>query len=82
MGTSDRPARIQQATRLARGAADWMVDGVADCEDPSLYHGLAGIVLALQEAAQHFGDDRYQRAIADGVDVLIASVDTVEDSSL
>ena len=28
--------------------------------DPSLYHALAGVVLALHEAHQHFGDDRYR----------------------
>ncbi|WP_406047237.1 lanthionine synthetase LanC family protein [Kribbella sp. NBC_00889] len=82
MGTPDRAARAEEVTWLARGAADWLVGKVADCKDPSLYHGMAGIVLALQEAAQHFGDDRYHHAVAAGVDALAASVDSLEDSSL
>ncbi|MGA9746600.1 MAG: lanthionine synthetase LanC family protein [Nocardioides sp.] len=82
MDTSDRAARAERATHLARGAADWLVDSVTDCEDPSLYAGLAGMVLGLQEAAQHFGDDRYQRAVADGVDALVTAIDSIEDSSL
>ncbi|MFG1793597.1 hypothetical protein [Nocardia sp. NPDC049149] len=58
---------------LARGAVEWMlaqaevgehgpawrpVVGEAEV-DPTLYHGGAGIVLALLEAHEHFGDDRY-----------------------
>ncbi len=82
MGTADRALGAEQALRLGRGAADWLVDSMADCEDPSLYHGLSGIVLALEEAAQQFGDDRYHRAVADGVDALAMSIDGLEDSSL
>jgi hypothetical protein len=82
MGTPGRAARADHAGRLARGAADWLLDSVADCEDPSLYHGLSGIVLALQEAAQHFGDERYHHAVSDGVDALATNIDGVEDSSL
>ena len=44
MGTPDRAARTENATRRAPGAADWLLDSITDCEDPSLYHGLAGIV--------------------------------------
>ncbi len=82
MGTADRTARTHQTTQLARGAADWLVDSVADCKDPSLYHGLSGILLTLQEAAVHFDDDRYHRAVADGVVALATSVESLEDSSL
>ncbi|MHB8296659.1 MAG: lanthionine synthetase LanC family protein [Acidimicrobiales bacterium] len=60
-----------------------MVDRIdADCEDPSLYRGQAGSVLALREAGQHFGDDRYDRALAAGRDALAATVDRLEDCSL
>lgn len=82
MGIPDRALRADQATCLARGAADWLLDSATCIEDPSLYHGLSGVLLALQEAAQHFGDDRYDRAVSTGVDTLAASVDCVEDSSL
>ncbi len=65
MGRSDQLSRGAQAARLARGAADWLIDGPgADLGDPSLYHGLAGIVIALHEAHQHFGDHRYRQAVA------------------
>src|SRR5689334_26439 len=58
----DQSLRGMRAARLARGAADWLINGpAADPEDPSLYHGLAGVVLALHEAQQHFGDDRYRQ---------------------
>ncbi|MEV8378177.1 lanthionine synthetase LanC family protein [Kribbella sp. NPDC056861] len=56
--------------------------GTLDLEDLSLYHGLTGIVLALQEAAQHFDDDRYHQAVTVGADELVARIDTIEDSSL
>jgi len=53
-----------------------------DPGDPSLYHGLAGVVLALHEAHRHFGDDRYRQAVARGADALSAQVDGIEGSSL
>jgi hypothetical protein len=82
----DRPDQLShgaQAARLARGAADWLIDGTgADPADPSLYHGLAGVVLALHEAHQHFGDDRYRRAVEAGADALSAQVDDLDRCSL
>jgi hypothetical protein len=72
-----------QAARLAHGAADWMISGAgAAAGDPSLYHGLAGVVLALHEAHQHFGDDRYRQAVVRGADALSAHIDGLADSSL
>jgi hypothetical protein len=75
--------RGARAARLARGAADWLVDrpGVL-AGDGSLYHGLAGVVLALHEAHQYFGDDRYGQAVARGADELSAQVDRLENCSL
>jgi hypothetical protein len=67
------------AVRLARGAADWLVDA-ADPADWSLYHGLAGVVLALHEADQHFG--AYRRAVARGADALDTQIDDIEGCSL
>ncbi len=68
---------------MARGAADWLVTGSGpNQDDPSLYHGLTGVVLALHEAHQHFGDDRYGRAVEHGVAALAARSDHLEDDSL
>jgi len=48
MGEPDQLSRGAQAARLARGAADWLIDGTEmDFEDPSLNHGLAGVVLGV-----------------------------------
>jgi hypothetical protein len=83
MGRPDQLSRGARAARLARGAADWLIDGTdVDAGDPSLYHGLAGVVLALHEAYQHFGDDRYGETAGRGADALSAQVDGLEGSSL
>ncbi|TDU88912.1 lanthionine synthetase-like protein [Kribbella voronezhensis] len=74
--------RARKATELARGATDWMIEHGSSADDLSLYHGLAGIVLALQESAEHFGDERYVRAVEAGADALAAGVDQEEGSSL
>jgi lantibiotic modifying enzyme len=66
---------------LVRGAADWLVDRW-DPEDWSLYHGLAGVVLALSEAHRHFGEERYGQAAARGADALSAQVGDIEECSL
>lgn len=83
MGWLDQLPRGAQAARLARGAADWLIANTgADPEDPSLYHGLAGVVLALHEAYEHFGDDQYRQAVARGADALSVQVDKLEGCSL
>ncbi|KQX66909.1 lanthionine synthetase C family protein [Angustibacter sp. Root456] len=50
--------------------------------DPSLYHGLAGMLLGLREAQQHFGDGRYDEVVDRGVDALAGHVDGEENASL
>ena len=83
MSPPGQGSRGAQAARLARGAADWLIDGTTtDPGDPSLYHGLTGVVLALHEAHQHFGDDRYRQAAARAADALSAQLDGIEDCSL
>lgn len=67
--------------RLARGAADWLIVAT-DPADWTLYHGLAGVVLALHEAYEHFGDERYGEAAGRGADALSAQVDEIEGCSL
>jgi hypothetical protein len=79
----DRAVRAAEAERLARRAVDWLLERPADeTADPSLYHGRAGIVLALREAAEHFGDERCRRAVDAGGDALTAQLDSIEDCSL
>jgi hypothetical protein len=70
------------ATDLARGAADWLLPHVESSEYRSLYMGRAGMLLALHEAAQHFGDDRYSDAVDAGVAVLSTELEEIEDASL
>jgi hypothetical protein len=83
MGQASQLSRAARAARLARGAADWLAGSpVLDPSDLSLYHGLAGVVLALHEAQQHFGDEQYGEAVARGVDALSSRADGLEDSSL
>ena len=73
---------------LARKALDWLLGmaherGTAlawtgrpddDELDPTLYSGTAGIVLALLEGYQHFGEDRYAQAAVRGARTLAAAV--------
>jgi hypothetical protein len=80
---SDRLTRGRQAEDLARRAADWLsVNLWTTSDDPSLYHGLAGSLLALLEADEHFLDRRYSSAIDHGAEMLDGAVDTREDCSL
>lgn len=50
--------------------------------DPTLYNGGAGIVLALLEASEHFGDERYAEAAIRGARELAAQVETEPHWSL
>jgi Lanthionine synthetase C-like protein len=83
MDSTEAVSRGVDASRLARAAVDWLINGApADSEDPSLYHGLAGVVLALEGAHQHFGDDRYRQAVEGRADALGDMIDGLEDCSL
>jgi hypothetical protein len=75
--------------RVARAAADWLAERVGEQtaappadRDPSLYHGLAGMLLGLNEARHHFDDDRYGEAVERGADALTEHVDVEESASL
>jgi hypothetical protein len=75
------------AESLAAGALDWLLGAAQDSgagltwapivpgagADFSLYHGAAGIVLALLEAQRHFGDDRYGDAAVRGAAAIAAA---------
>lgn len=83
VGPPGELSRSARAAKLARGAADWLVDGdAADPGELSLYRGLAGVVLGLHEAGQYFGDDRYRQAVARGADVLSTRAERLENCSL
>src|SRR5579863_4110867 len=80
------------ADELAAAALSWIdavrvadADGVwwssrpsSDEPDPGIYHGVAGIVLALLEAHAHFGDQRWADLAARGTRWLCSAVDSPE----
>jgi hypothetical protein len=84
------------AQSLAAGALDWLLGSARSTEagltwasavpgaeaDFSLYHGSAGIVLALLEAQRHFRDDRYGDAAMRGASAIAAAVSAEESCSL
>ena len=84
------------AESLARGALDWLVGSARSTEagltwaatatgdkaDHTLYHGGAGIVLALLEAERHFRDDGYGDAARRGAAAIAAAVDHEQTCSL
>ncbi|MCM0619040.1 lanthionine synthetase LanC family protein [Nocardioides bruguierae] len=75
--------RTEDPVSLARGAADWLVvSRRAGAGDVSLYHGQAGIGLALLEAFEYFGDERHARAAAETAEELAASIEDLQDCSL
>ena len=80
---------------LALAALEWMAgtavaDGDGVCwsgkpssaePDPTLYHGTAGIVLALLEADAHFGDRRWGELARRGSRWLAATIDTLDTAT-
>jgi hypothetical protein len=84
------------AERLALGALDWLLGSArstgagltwaatvpGDQANFTLYHGSAGIVLAMLEAQRHFGDDRYGDAAVRGAAAIAAAVEHEENCSL
>ena len=86
----------EAAESLALGALDWLLGSARSTEagltwavavpgaEPNfaLYDGAAGIVLALLEARQHFGDDRYGHAALRGAAAIAAAADHEENWSL
>jgi len=86
----------EAAEGLALGALDWLLGSAGSTgagltwaaavpgaeANMSLYHGSAGIVLALLEAQRHFGDDRYADAAARGAVAIAAAAGHEENCSL
>ena len=71
-----------EATAVADGDAEWWSAKPSSAEpDPTLYHGTAGIVLALLEADAHFGDRRWGELAVRGTRWLAAAVDTWDTAS-
>jgi hypothetical protein len=89
-------SRGEAAEILALGALDWLLGSARStaagltwaatvpCSeaDSTLYHGSAGIVLALLEAQRHYEDDRYGDAAMRGAAAINAAVDDEQGSSL
>lgn len=76
--------RSADAADLAFRATDWLIAEAATAmdDDPSLYRGLSGVVLALLEAERHFGGGRYSQAIERAADALTITIERHEDCSL
>jgi hypothetical protein len=68
-------------TAIADGDGVWWSGVPSSAEpDPTLYHGTAGIVLALLEAHAHFGDPRWGELAGRGTRWLAAAIDTLDTS--
>ena len=68
-----------EATAVADGDGVWWSGKPSSAEpDPTLYHGSAGIVLALLEADAHFGDGRWGELALRGTRWLAGAVDTLD----
>ena len=66
-----------EATAVADGDGVWWSGKPSSDEpDPTLYHGSAGIVLALFEADAHFGGGRWSELAVRGTRWLAGAVDT------
>ena len=71
-----------EATAVADGDAVWWSAKPSSAEpDPTLYHGTAGIVLALLEADAHFGGGRWGELAVRGTRWLAAAVDSLDTAS-
>jgi hypothetical protein len=67
------------ATAVADGDGVWWSGKPSSGEpDPTLYHGTAGIVLALLEAHAHFGDQRWSELALRGTRWLAAEIDAFD----
>jgi hypothetical protein len=70
------------ATGVADGDGVWWSGKPSSAEpDPTLYHGTAGIVLALLEAHAHFDDPRWGELALRGTRWLAAAVDALDTAS-
>jgi hypothetical protein len=56
---------VEASAVSAAGGVWWSSRPSSDEPDPGLYHGGAGIVLALLEAHAHFGDPRFAQLTGD-----------------
>src|SRR3954465_25929 len=82
MSVPGGPVCGQRADALALGAAEWLGTAMVELDDPSLYSGMAGVVLALSEANQYFAEDRFAAAVERGADELTQMVEGLDNCSL
>ena len=69
-------------TAVADGDGVWWSGKPSSAEpDPTLYHGTAGIVLALLEAHAHFADPRWGELARRGTRWLAATIDTLDTAT-
>ena len=83
LSSSEELAAAALAWVSAVGVADgdgmwWSSQPSSDEPDPGIYHGVAGIVLALLEAHAHFGDQRWADLAARGTRWLTSAIDAPE----
>lgn len=68
---------------VALSAAQWLADAANwETSDPTLYHGVSGVVLGLHEARVHFRDDRFGDVLEHGLDLVEQQVEQVDNASL
>lgn len=78
-----REAQATSAEDLARAAVRWMLrSGSEDWADSSLYHGRAGMLLALHEARMHLRQPHLDSTVEQELTALAGDVDELRDPSL
>jgi hypothetical protein len=83
MGRPDQLSRGARAARLARSAADCLIDGTdVDAGDRSLYQRSGRCGPRAAQGIPALRDDRCRETAARGADALSAQVDGLEGSSL
>jgi len=69
---------VEASAVSAAGGVWWSSRPSSDEPDPGLYHGGAGIVLALLEAHAHFGDPRWADLALRGTRGLAAAIVAID----
>ncbi len=81
MDTDDRRHRGRRAVAVVAAALDWVINTEWP-DDPSLYHGTAGIAMTLVEVTHCLDKGFYPPLLVRCEEALVAAVDRLDDSSL